>query len=70
MAELFQATARLIVDLHCVVFIKLRFSVKRAVTLINAMDQNKFPRLLSRVIQKLHLKVNHIIHFGDSMMKY
>lgn len=40
MAQLFQATA----------------SVKRAVTLINAMDQNKFPRLLSRVIQKLHLK--------------
>ncbi|XP_065910643.1 COMM domain-containing protein 10-like [Dysidea avara] len=40
MAELFQATA----------------SVKRAVMLINDMDPGKFPRLLSRVLQKLHLK--------------
>uniref|UniRef100_A0A3Q0R3V3 COMM domain containing 10 n=1 Tax=Amphilophus citrinellus TaxID=61819 RepID=A0A3Q0R3V3_AMPCI len=31
-------------------------SIKEAVTLINAIDVNKFSRLISRIIQKLHLK--------------
>ena len=32
-------------------------SIKEAVTFINAIDANKFSRLISRIIQKLHLKV-------------
>ncbi|XP_066500617.1 COMM domain-containing protein 10 [Hoplias malabaricus] len=31
-------------------------SIKEAVTHINAIDANKFSRLLSRILQKLHLK--------------
>uniref|UniRef100_A0A1A7Y4N5 COMM domain containing 10 n=1 Tax=Iconisemion striatum TaxID=60296 RepID=A0A1A7Y4N5_9TELE len=31
-------------------------SIKEAVTFINEIDVNKFPRLISRIIQKLHLK--------------
>ncbi|KAH9492958.1 COMM domain-containing protein 10 [Bulinus truncatus] len=31
-------------------------SIKKAVTLINELDVNKFPLLLSRIIQKLHVK--------------
>ncbi|KAG5841436.1 hypothetical protein ANANG_G00199490 [Anguilla anguilla] len=31
-------------------------SIKEAVTHINAIDINKFSRLLSRILQKLHLK--------------
>lgn len=31
-------------------------SIKRAIMLINGLDVNKFPLLLSRIIQKLHLK--------------
>eukprot|EP00062_Callorhinchus_milii_P012366 gi/632959329/ref/XP_007895560.1/ PREDICTED: COMM domain-containing protein 10 isoform X2 [Callorhinchus milii] len=31
-------------------------SIKRAVVLINGIDTGKFPRLLSRILQKLHLK--------------
>ncbi|XP_078070753.1 COMM domain-containing protein 10 [Mustelus asterias] len=31
-------------------------SIKQAVTLINGIDSGKFPRLLSRILQKLHLK--------------
>ncbi|GFS02930.1 COMM domain-containing protein 10-like [Elysia marginata] len=31
-------------------------SIKRAVALINEMDLNRFPLLLSRILQKLHLK--------------
>ncbi|XP_033107501.1 COMM domain-containing protein 10-like [Anneissia japonica] len=31
-------------------------SIKRAVALINDIDASKFPRLLSRILQKLHLK--------------
>ncbi|XP_053181289.1 COMM domain-containing protein 10 [Scomber japonicus] len=31
-------------------------SIKEAVTFINAIDMNKFSRLISRIIQKLHLK--------------
>ncbi|XP_023120241.1 COMM domain-containing protein 10 [Amphiprion ocellaris] len=31
-------------------------SIKEAVTFINAIDVNKFSRLISRIIQKLHLK--------------
>ncbi|KAM8960783.1 COMM domain-containing protein 10 [Pelodytes ibericus] len=30
--------------------------IKQAVSLMNAMDEGKFPRLLSRILQKLHLK--------------
>lgn len=33
------------------------FSMKKAVPLINAIDTGRFPRLLSRILQKLHLKV-------------
>lgn len=33
-------------------------SIKEAVTFINGIDVNKFSRLISRIIQKLHLKVN------------
>ncbi|XP_029366579.1 COMM domain-containing protein 10 [Echeneis naucrates] len=36
--------------------IKETQSIKEAVTLINAIDGNKFSRLISRIIQKLHLK--------------
>jgi len=31
-------------------------SIKKAVTLINGLDVDKFPLLLSRILQKLHLK--------------
>ncbi|XP_060233284.1 COMM domain-containing protein 10 isoform X2 [Meriones unguiculatus] len=31
-------------------------SMKKAVPLINAIDMGRFPRLLSRILQKLHLK--------------
>ncbi|XP_075397533.1 COMM domain-containing protein 10 [Tenrec ecaudatus] len=31
-------------------------SMKKAVSLINAMDMGRFPRLLTRILQKLHLK--------------
>ncbi|XP_075267753.1 COMM domain-containing protein 10 isoform X2 [Opisthocomus hoazin] len=31
-------------------------SIRRAVSLLNAMDPGRFPRLLSRLLQKLHLK--------------
>ncbi|KAH1169205.1 COMM domain-containing protein 10 isoform X1 [Mauremys mutica] len=31
-------------------------SIKKAVLLINMIDPGKFPRLLSRILQKLHLK--------------
>ncbi|XP_062045270.1 COMM domain-containing protein 10 isoform X3 [Lepus europaeus] len=31
-------------------------SMKKAVTLINAIDGGRFPRLLTRILQKLHLK--------------
>lgn len=31
-------------------------SIKQAVSIINTMDAGKFPRLLSRILQKLHLK--------------
>ncbi|XP_041041437.1 COMM domain-containing protein 10 isoform X2 [Carcharodon carcharias] len=31
-------------------------SIKQAVILINGIDAGKFPRLLSRILQKLHLK--------------
>lgn len=37
-------------------FINL-FSMKKAVPLINAIDTGRFPRLLIRILQKLHLKV-------------
>uniref|UniRef100_A0ABI7ZNW8 COMM domain containing 10 n=1 Tax=Felis catus TaxID=9685 RepID=A0ABI7ZNW8_FELCA len=32
-------------------------SMKKAVSLINAIDIGRFPRLLTRILQKLHLKV-------------
>ncbi|XP_013912460.1 PREDICTED: COMM domain-containing protein 10 [Thamnophis sirtalis] len=31
--------------------------VRKAVTLINALDTGRFSRLLSRILQKLHIKV-------------
>lgn len=34
----------------------LYFSLKKAVGLINDLDSAKFPLLLSRILQKLHLK--------------
>ncbi|XP_041041436.1 COMM domain-containing protein 10 isoform X1 [Carcharodon carcharias] len=34
-------------------------SIKQAVILINGIDAGKFPRLLSRILQKLHLKDEH-----------
>lgn len=36
-------------------------SIKEAVTFINAIDVNKFSRLISRIIQKLHLQVKPIV---------
>ncbi|XP_075457346.1 COMM domain-containing protein 10 isoform X3 [Ascaphus truei] len=36
--------------------IKESASIKQAVSMINSMDAGKFPRLLSRILQKLHLK--------------
>ncbi|XP_069633273.1 COMM domain-containing protein 10 isoform X3 [Haliaeetus albicilla] len=35
-------------------------SIRRAVSLLNAMDAGRFPRLLSRLLQKLHLKAESI----------
>ncbi|XP_029018920.1 COMM domain-containing protein 10 isoform X4 [Betta splendens] len=43
--------------------IKETQSIKEAVTFINAIDVNKFSRLISRIIQKLHLKGERI--FSD-----
>ncbi|XP_028661098.1 COMM domain-containing protein 10 [Erpetoichthys calabaricus] len=37
--------------------IKETQSIKEAVVLINGIDSGKFPRLLSRILQRLHLKV-------------
>ncbi|XP_069745947.1 COMM domain-containing protein 10 [Narcine bancroftii] len=34
-------------------------SIKQAVVLVNGLDTGKFPRLLSRILQKLHLKDEH-----------
>ena len=34
--------------------------LKKAVELINSLDTAKFPLLLSRIIQKLHLRVSVI----------
>ncbi|XP_030049372.1 COMM domain-containing protein 10 isoform X2 [Microcaecilia unicolor] len=36
--------------------VKATASIKKAVSLMNAIDPGKFPRLLSRILQKLHLK--------------
>ncbi|XP_075035549.1 COMM domain-containing protein 10 isoform X1 [Mixophyes fleayi] len=36
--------------------VKESASIKQAVSIINGMDASKFPRLLSRILQKLHLK--------------
>ncbi|KAM4808944.1 COMM domain-containing protein 10 [Rhinophrynus dorsalis] len=36
--------------------VKESASIKKAVSVINSMDESKFPRLLSRILQKLHLK--------------
>lgn len=36
------------------------YSIKEAVTFINEIDVNKFSRLISRIIQKLHLKVQRL----------
>ncbi|KAM9331153.1 COMM domain-containing protein 10 [Gastrophryne carolinensis] len=36
--------------------VKESASIKQAVSIINEMDEAKFPRLLSRILQKLHLK--------------
>nr|XP_033784941.1 COMM domain-containing protein 10 isoform X1 [Geotrypetes seraphini] len=36
--------------------VKANASIKKAVSLMNAIDPGKFPRLLSRILQKLHLK--------------
>ncbi|KAM4706407.1 COMM domain-containing protein 10 [Discoglossus pictus] len=36
--------------------VKESASIKQAVSIINSMDGGKFPRLLSRILQKLHLK--------------
>jgi len=35
------------------------FSMKKAVSLINAIDIGRFPRLLTRILQKLHLKAEN-----------
>ncbi|XP_071280517.1 COMM domain-containing protein 10 isoform X2 [Agelaius tricolor] len=35
-------------------------SIRRAVSLLNAVDPGRFPRLLSRLLQKLHLKAESI----------
>ncbi|XP_064620810.1 COMM domain-containing protein 10-like [Lineus longissimus] len=34
-------------------------SIKKAVTLINSLDDAKFPRIISRILQKFHLKDEH-----------
>nr|KAF6365995.1 COMM domain containing 10 [Pipistrellus kuhlii] len=34
-------------------------SMKKAVSLINAIDIGRFPRLLTRILQKLHLKAEN-----------
>ncbi|XP_073480753.1 COMM domain-containing protein 10 isoform X1 [Aquarana catesbeiana] len=36
--------------------VKESASIKQAVSIMNEMDEAKFPRLLSRILQKLHLK--------------
>lgn len=46
----------------CYLFIFFLFpiSIKEAVTLINTIDLNKLSRLISRILQKLHLKVQKL----------
>ena len=39
------------------------FRIRRAVGLINQLDDGKFPLLLSRILQKLHLKVCYLLIF-------
>lgn len=41
-------------------FFLFPISIKEAVTLINTIDLNKFSRLISRILQKLHLKVQNL----------
>ncbi|XP_072272162.1 COMM domain-containing protein 10 [Pyxicephalus adspersus] len=41
------------------VIVKESASIKQAVSIINEMEEARFPRLLSRIIQKLHLKAEH-----------
>uniref|UniRef100_A0A8C2NQA6 COMM domain-containing protein n=1 Tax=Capra hircus TaxID=9925 RepID=A0A8C2NQA6_CAPHI len=36
------------------------FSMKKAVSLINEIDIGRFPRLLTRILQKLHLKLETV----------
>ena len=45
-------------------------SIKEAVAFINAIDVNKFSRLISRIIQKLHLKVSLLLHCIHSNIRY
>ena len=40
-----------------VVYVLMFFSIRKAVALINDLESSKFPLLLSRITQKLHLKV-------------
>lgn len=41
-------------------FFLFPISIKEAVSLINTIDLNKFSRLISRILQKLHLKVQKL----------
>ncbi|CAH2296183.1 Hypothetical predicted protein [Pelobates cultripes] len=36
--------------------VKETTSIKQAISIMNEMDEGKFPRLLSRILQRLHLK--------------
>ncbi|XP_059910497.1 COMM domain-containing protein 10 isoform X1 [Gadus macrocephalus] len=42
-------------------------SIKEAVAFINAIDVNKFSRLISRIIQKLHLKGERILSEDEEL---
>ena len=44
-----------------VIFLLFYFSIKKAVSLINGIDPGKFPLLLSRILQKLHIKVVYVM---------
>ena len=70
---LFQASPRYKKLIACIIF--AFSSLKKAAGLINGLGSDKFVKVLSRVIQKLHLKVHfsiavlwcHVITFRLSL---
>ena len=62
MAVLFQASPRLIIigyGLQYYIYIYTLDSIKKATAIINGLDQDRYSKVLSRVIQRFHIKVHH-----------